>query len=137
MANFSDIKGSKVYGIEVTQNDKYDDSIRFITSVGVFDMLHHQDCCECVSIEDICGDLDDLVGETLTIAEENTSGSNKEGDSYTWTFYKLASSKGYVDIRWYGSSNGYYSESVDFFEIPEDELPTRIIREYRLGNLLD
>lgn len=91
-----------------------------------YHLYHNQDCCETVSIESINGNLSDLVGSPILVAEEVTSGENPEDvnvkelgyqDSFTWTFYKFATVKGYVDIRWYGESNGYYSESVDFEEI--------------------
>lgn len=91
----------------------------FTTSEGKQYMLYHErDCCESVYIESIVGDLSDLVGAPLLMAEESTnSGFGEWGDSFTWTFYKFATAKGYVDIRWHGSSNGYYSESVDFVEV--------------------
>ena len=80
--------------------------------------FHSQDCCESVGINDVVGDLSDLVGEPLLIAEE-VSGESPVGfedeyhESVSWTFYKFATRKGYVDVRWLGESNGYYSESVD------------------------
>jgi hypothetical protein len=70
-----------------------------------------------VSIEDIVGDLDDLIGAPLLRSEERTQDDpSREYDSGTWTFYEFATIKGSVTIRWYGSSNGYYSESVSFEE---------------------
>jgi hypothetical protein len=106
---------------EATTNEA--DEIIFITTDNERYIFNHvQDCCESVYIESIVGDLQDLVGEPLLVAEETTSNdfpdkpSNREyeDESYTWTFYKFATKKGYVDVRWYGSSNGYYSESVTF-----------------------
>jgi len=91
----------------------------FVTAEGErFLFGHYQDCCESVDINDIVGDLQDLVGEPLLIAEEVkgvTEPDEEHYESYTYTFYKFATRKGYVDVRWLGESNGYYSESVDLF----------------------
>lgn len=83
-----------------------------------FVFYHPQNCCESVYINDITGDLQDLVGEPLLVAEEITGETpvdyefEYEPESYTWTFYKFATRKGYVDVRWLGTSNGFYGESV-------------------------
>lgn len=122
MAKFSDLIGKVLTKIEGAVGD---DSMKFWCSDGTqYHMYHYQDCCEGVSIEDICGDLSDLTGSPILVAEESTSHDNPEGvgdmgyqDSFTWTFYKLDTARGGVTIRWYGTSNGYYSERVDFDEV--------------------
>lgn len=97
-----------------------EDMIIFHTADNeMYRMLHYNDCCEHVSIESVTGDWNDLIGLPILLAEESSNSDNPKNEEYpaesfTWTFYKLATNKGYVDIRWYGSSNGYYSESVDF-----------------------
>lgn len=110
--------------------DASDDVVVFTTDEGeTYKMYHEQDCCESVYVESIVGDLEDLLFEPILRAEEaenlfdmiKNADKEEDGDeSYTWTFYKLATRKGYVDIRWYGSSNGYYSEGVSF--IKEDNV---------------
>jgi hypothetical protein len=117
---FSDLVGKTMVSVD----SNGDDEILFIDSNGKkYKLYHYQDCCESVTIDDICGDLSDLIGSPIMVASEETSNDNPEGvvkeyqDSFTWTFYKIDTAKGGVTIRWYGDSNGYYSESVDFCEV--------------------
>lgn len=86
----------------------------------IYEMYHEQDCCEGVWLEDICGDLDDLLGLPILEAFEKTNHDNplSDGDEcHTWTFYTLVTMKGTVTLRWYGTSNGYYSEQVDIRKV--------------------
>ena len=86
----------------------------YLTDNHYVRFYHDQDCCESVSIEDICGDLADLVGEPLVEAEEvsDYTGPDMDHESYTWTFYRFGTRRGSVTVRWLGVSNGYYSERV-------------------------
>lgn len=77
-----------------------------------FCLEHIQDCCEDVYIESIVGDLSDLIDSEILLAEEAYEEDESASEHGSWSFYKLATIKGYVDIRFYGSSNGYYSESA-------------------------
>jgi len=100
------------------------DFIRFDTDQGVSYVLTHiQDCCELVSVEDITGDLQDLVGSEIVMAEvaSNQTIDEKYDHSTTWTFYKFATGKGFVTIRFRGESNGYYSQRVSVFELDRPE----------------
>ena len=99
---------------------KGDDEMIFTTMNGQkFKFYHEQSCCENVSIEDIVGDLTELVGSPILIAEETTSETEDLSSDQVirWTFYRFATIKGTVTVRWYGSSNGYYSTEVSFDEI--------------------
>jgi hypothetical protein len=99
----------------------YDDELHFEFENGQHYLFYHeQDCCESVLIEDICGDISQLTGKSLCMAEETSESDEDDYGTCTWTFYKFASPNMYVTVRWFGESNGYYSESVDFMEITSE-----------------
>lgn len=116
-------KFDKMIGKVMRGVDRTHDQLVFHSEDGwKFTFKHHQDCCESVWIEDVCGDLEDLVGSKMIIAEE--SDNRREDRSYevvTWTFYRFATAKGSVTVRWCGTSNGYYSTSVSYDETPPAE----------------
>jgi len=120
------ILGKTCSAIEVLDDT---DIIFTCTDGSVYRMYHEQDCCECVSIEDICGDLDDLIGVPLVVAEVTANKFTEEemeklesedkmdpDDDALWTFYRFAA-KGHVTIRWFGTSNGYYGVGVEFEKV--------------------
>ncbi len=112
------------------------DSIILENETEKFVLVHRQDCCEYVTIDDINGELVDLENSPILSAVESTNrdiparageyrhysdGYESTPDSYTWTFYRIGTIKGTVIIRFYGSSNGYYSESVDLVRYVKED----------------
>ncbi len=105
--DFSTLRGEVIVNFEQVG----DDVLVFETlDDWLYILYHQQDCCESVTVEDIVGDPKDFFGQEVLLAEERTE--EGEGDSSTWTFYTLRCVKGSLDIRWFGTSNGYYSERV-------------------------
>jgi hypothetical protein len=93
----------------------------------VYEQAHEQDCCEDVWLEDVCGDLSDLLDTPILEAEEVSNDeeppaefgvtTNPNNDSWDWTFYKLSTIKGTVTIRWFGCSNGCYATDASLFKL--------------------
>lgn len=111
----SELVGEIIIAID---KDRYNEFIDFTLVNGeIIRMYHEQDCCEDVRLEDICGDLQDLINEEILICEERSQDDPNADESATWTFYEFATIKGSVTFRWYGESNGYYSEEAYLIRI--------------------
>lgn len=129
--DFADFVGKVINKVELDDDEQV---LTFTCDNGEeIAMLHFQDCCEDVFLEDVEGDFDDIIGTEVVTAYETShqgcdgkmdgdhdedsfvaalKGLDFSGESCTWTFYHIATNRGSVVLRWYGSSNGYYSESV-------------------------
>ena len=124
-----EVQFSLLAGKTLAAVDQTRDELTFTADNGeIYKLFHDQDCCEDVYLDDVCGDLQDIVGAPILTAEQvdgetvgfsdpyaaEVKGDEILPESYTWTFYKLSTIKGSVTLRWLGTSNGYYSEGVDF-----------------------
>lgn len=116
LVDFEVLKGKTIKAIEddVSQID-------FVDDTGTkYSMYHDQDCCESVELEDICGNLEDLIDTPIVDAYKSTNDYNpkdEHSESFTWTFFTLVTIKGTVVVCWYGESDGDCSEDVDLYEV--------------------
>ena len=138
---FSDLLGKTIVAIYANVGN---DIVYFVTETMVsYCMYHRQSCCERVSLEDIIGDFEDILDQPILLAECVSSNDYKElpdmaeskRDSdamisktkkvinedcipcYQWTFYKLATNKGFVTMRWFGGSNGCYAMDASLYRM--------------------
>jgi len=108
---FSSLKGKTLTGFQ-----PIDDRVSFITKKGKYTLINFESWCgnDCeVTLEDIDGDISRLFNQKILLAEETTDQS-KEG--VTYSFYKLSTNNDSVTLRFYGRSNGYYSESMGLYK---------------------
>lgn len=120
--SFDSLVGKTIQKIEILNHNG---TVRITTDDGEYLMEHDQDCCECVEVQDADSyDFESVCGTPVLLAEETTldaiPGRPDKGEVYdsgTWTFYKIETVKGSLNIRWLGESNGYYSERVDFRKV--------------------
>ena len=112
--NFEDMVGNVIRGIDINYDN--DEMLFGFDNGERHKLFHEQYCCESVTIKEIHGDLDDLIGTPVLLADVITETDNNwDIDSTcTWTFYKISTIKGSVTITWLGMSNGYYSERVNW-----------------------
>lgn len=113
--------GSTIIGIQFDEGDL----ILRMKNRRTWKFYHSQSCCESVYLYDIQGDrLNALFGFPLITSslDESTDWPEDVGDldtddSFTWTTLMLETDFAKVRVRWLGTSNGYYHETIDLEEV--------------------
>ena len=107
--------------VKITGLEEGSDEVYITTHDGTFMFYHDQNCCENVRIVDLELGSDNFEGAFILSAKEVSSNNEpaptENSESYTWTFYKIETTKGEIWMRWLGESNGWYSEEVSFKRI--------------------
>jgi len=117
---FENMLGKTLLSIEIQE-----ESVNFNATDQTFNSCHYCDCCESVRVYDTKGNIEDVIGSPLLeVTEESIKNEDPQDiktydqwrDSWTWTTQTLRTTKGSFTIRWFGKSNGYYTE-VPYFGI--------------------
>lgn len=119
--HFSDLVGHTLNSVQYMTEESHE--VIFTSGPNVWLMNHEQDCCESVYLDDVVGNPDHIVGYPIVSAIVTTSHNDPRhhdmNGSHTWTFYYISTVRGTVTLKWYGGSNGYYSEEVDFTQVEQ------------------
>ena len=107
--------------VSVSGLEESSENVDFFFSDGSSASFYHDySCCENVYLYDFeltAKNIDKLKGAIINDARADSSdasdGDECSDDSGTWTFYNINTSKGCINMRWLGESNGYYGEDVD------------------------
>lgn len=112
---FEKVVGKTVGNIEYSGCDEVDFQFTDGYSLRFY---HSQDCCETVEVEKIEGAVfSEVKGKVIKsfLEEVDVETIGVHCDSKTKTLYTITFESGEViTILWVGTSNGYYSENVDY-----------------------
>ncbi len=114
--NFFELKGQKI--TEVRTENSQDEILAIKTESGGCFICHFQECCEDVRLVRIIGDVSNLIGNTITLAEEDSPSDPSwytEGydTSRRWTSFYVEAGGARVEFWILGESNGYYGTEVE------------------------
>ena len=119
LTNIEEFVGKTLVNVNVLDSLDGDKLVFTFDDGSEYEMYHTQDCCESVYLDEVDGEFSELYGDKILRAYE--SSDSGEGDSYggssTWTFYQIATVNSSVHMKWFGESNGYYSESVYLYRV--------------------
>lgn len=124
MSDFAFLRGALVLAVEGMKEGS--ERVRIVTDRGTLSFFHYQDCCESVSVEDVTGDVEDFTGSRIAEFREDTNHESGGHGEVLWTFYNIITDIGDFQIRWYGTSNGYYSVSVSHNWEPGKAVPVSL-----------
>ena len=110
--NIDQIKGMTITAVVYKE---VNESLLIHLNTHVLEMIHHQDCCETVYLADVVGSFEDLIGYPLLEVSETFVDIGSKHMFSTASCYNFRTVKASVQLRWVGESNGYYSETVDYY----------------------